>query len=176
MVLAFTGYNAKQCLPSCKNSRSWNNLPFEARKRRQVVKSCAFCRSRKIRCDRVKPKCENCRSRHTTDCIYTDDSHVQLSRDELFGNKPNVLLLQRINELELTVKGLSCSGSIKRVPQYHRGDCDALRGVTNDRKDTTTLNRLLQSRSTMLEGGGNINQVLTGIPTTFTVRGRRFHE
>lgn len=153
-----------------------NNLPFEARKRRQVVESCAFCRLRKIRCDRVKPKCGNCRSRHITDCIYTDDSHVQLSRDELFGNKPNVLLLQRISELELTVKSLSSSGSMKRVPQYHTGDCDALRGVTNDRKDTTTLNRLLQFKSTMLEGGGNINQGLTAIPTTFTVRGRRFHE
>lgn len=45
--------------------------PKVKRTRRKPIKSCTFCRKRKLRCDQKKPICSACAQRNLTDCTYT---------------------------------------------------------------------------------------------------------
>lgn len=44
---------------------------MEKRKRRKAIKSCAFCRRRKLRCDQKKPRCSTCVARNLAECVYS---------------------------------------------------------------------------------------------------------
>ncbi|CAI4051778.1 Yrm1p SKDI_15G3190 [Saccharomyces kudriavzevii IFO 1802] len=85
------------------------------RKRRKPIKSCAFCRKRKLRCDQQKPVCSTCKARRRTDCLYTEEFGHSIESEELFGNTPNIELLKRVEELEkrLDDKGLVKENSTK---------------------------------------------------------------
>ena len=41
-------------------------------KRHKPIKSCTFCRKRKLKCDQQKPMCSSCKSREMNECIYSD--------------------------------------------------------------------------------------------------------
>ncbi|SMN22982.1 similar to Saccharomyces cerevisiae YOR172W YRM1 Zn2-Cys6 zinc-finger transcription factor that activates genes involved in multidrug resistance [Maudiozyma saulgeensis] len=43
-------------------------------KRHKPIRSCAFCRKRKLKCDQQKPMCSSCKSRDMHECIYTDSN------------------------------------------------------------------------------------------------------
>lgn len=70
------------------------------KRRRKAVKSCLFCRKRKLKCDHGRPMCRQCRDRKLPNCLYTDDFNYQLTTDELFSNSPNIELMQKVKELE----------------------------------------------------------------------------
>lgn len=70
------------------------------KRRRKAIKSCSFCRKRKLKCDQAKPMCKQCVDRKLPDCVYTDEFNYEITTDELFSNTPNVELVQRIKELE----------------------------------------------------------------------------
>lgn len=70
------------------------------RRRRKAIRSCTFCRHRKLKCDHKRPMCGSCAARKLPECIYVDSFNFQLTSDELFSNKPNVALVRRIQELE----------------------------------------------------------------------------
>ncbi|SCU81591.1 LAMI_0B06942g1_1 [Lachancea mirantina] len=79
------------------------NLEIEsagARRRRKTVRSCTFCRQRKLKCDQQKPMCGSCKARKLPECFYTDGFNFQLTSEELFSGSPNVALMKRIRELE----------------------------------------------------------------------------
>lgn len=40
------------------------------KRRRKAIKSCAFCRKRKLRCDQQKPMCSTCKARNHKECVY----------------------------------------------------------------------------------------------------------
>ncbi|KAG0661622.1 hypothetical protein C6P45_001299 [Maudiozyma exigua] len=44
-------------------------------KRHKPIRSCSFCRKRKLKCDQKKPICSSCKSRELSECIYTENSH-----------------------------------------------------------------------------------------------------
>ena len=44
-------------------------------KRHKPIRSCSFCRKRKLKCDQQKPICSSCKSRELSECIYTDNSN-----------------------------------------------------------------------------------------------------
>ncbi|CAI4065069.1 hypothetical protein SUVZ_08G2060 [Saccharomyces uvarum] len=77
----------------------------KGRKRRKPIKSCAFCRKRKLRCDQQKPMCLTCKSRGRPDCLYTEGFTHSIEPNELFGSTPNIELLQRVDELEKKLNG-----------------------------------------------------------------------
>ncbi|CCE93777.1 Pdr8p TDEL_0G04100 [Torulaspora delbrueckii] len=70
------------------------------KRRRKIVRSCTFCRRRKLKCDHAKPMCNQCLERKLPNCLYTDDFNFQLTTDELFSDSPNVELIRRVKELE----------------------------------------------------------------------------
>ncbi|SCU87326.1 LAME_0D09648g1_1 [Lachancea meyersii CBS 8951] len=74
--------------------------PTTKKRRRKTIKSCTFCRQRKLKCDQQKPMCGACAARKLPECVYTDGFNFQLTSDELFSKQPNVTLLRRIRELE----------------------------------------------------------------------------
>lgn len=120
--------------------------------------------------------CGTCTSRWLSECIYTDELNVQLKSDELFSDRPNILLLDKINELEKELTKVRQSDPHELLREHHPGDCDALRDVEEAKKDRSTPNRLLQFRSVQLDNGWSLSQGLTALPATFTVRGNRFHK
>ncbi|QLQ82167.1 hypothetical protein HG537_0G04220 [Torulaspora globosa] len=82
------------------------------KRRRKVVKSCTFCRKRKLKCDHGKPMCNQCLERKLPHCLYTDHFNFQLTTDELFSDSPNVELIRRINELEEKLQRKNSDGGI----------------------------------------------------------------
>ncbi|CCK72957.1 Yrm1p KNAG_0M01040 [Huiozyma naganishii CBS 8797] len=59
-------------------------------RRRKRVKSCLFCRHRKLKCDQAVPLCSSCKVRNKTVCIYADSpddgwSPLDLEREALCG-------------------------------------------------------------------------------------------
>ncbi|CDF89816.1 ZYBA0S05-02388g1_1 [Zygosaccharomyces bailii CLIB 213] len=90
------------------------------RRRRKAVKSCTFCRKRKLKCDHGKPMCRQCIDRKLPNCIYTDDFNFQLTTDELFSDSPNIEMMQRIKELESKLAALE-KGAPDRPPLRQQG-------------------------------------------------------
>lgn len=87
------------------------------KRRRKQVKSCLFCRKRKLRCNKLKPMCQQCQDRKLPTCVYMDEySHVEVSLDDVYDKYPNVELLQRINELENKIRVLKENQTI--TPPY----------------------------------------------------------
>ncbi|SCU91291.1 LAFA_0F02894g1_1 [Lachancea sp. 'fantastica'] len=78
-------------------------LMDQKRRRRKTIKSCTFCRQRKLKCDQKRPMCGACMARKLPECVYTSGFNFQLTSDELFSKQPNVALLRRIKELEETL-------------------------------------------------------------------------
>lgn len=78
----------------------------QPRKRRKLVKSCTFCRKRKLKCDHKKPMCQQCKIRKLPECIYIDGYNYQITTDDLFKDLPNIELVKKIKELEEVVSKL----------------------------------------------------------------------
>ncbi|AET38243.1 Zn(II)2Cys6 transcription factor domain-containing protein Ecym_2522 [Eremothecium cymbalariae DBVPG len=68
--------------------------------RRKVSKSCVFCRKRRVKCDKARPKCSTCVSKGLPECVYLSEFTHDVNSRELFSSTPNVKLLRRIDELE----------------------------------------------------------------------------
>ncbi|CCF56308.1 hypothetical protein KAFR_0B00100 [Kazachstania africana CBS 2517] len=64
------------------------------------MKSCVFCRKRKLKCDKTKPVCGQCTKRKLPKCVYVESYNFDLREDDLFSGLPNLKLLERIQELE----------------------------------------------------------------------------
>ncbi|CAR22220.1 KLTH0C10098p [Lachancea thermotolerans CBS 6340] len=95
-----------------------SSKPSTRRRRRKVIKSCTFCRQRKMKCDQQKPMCGSCVERKLSECIYTDGFNFQLTSDELFSRQPNVTLLRRIQELEEQLSRVSFDDLQKTGESY----------------------------------------------------------
>ncbi|KAL3233209.1 hypothetical protein RNJ44_05125 [Nakaseomyces bracarensis] len=77
------------------------------RTRKKVVRACAFCRRRKLKCDTARPMCSTCVSRKLQVCIY--EEHVdtrEVKLEEVFDSVPNVALLKKVEELEKALKAV----------------------------------------------------------------------
>lgn len=51
-------------------SASADSTVKKVKRRRKPIKSCAFCRQRKLKCDQRKPVCSSCKARNFYNCIY----------------------------------------------------------------------------------------------------------
>ncbi|AQZ12569.1 YRM1 (YOR172W) [Zygosaccharomyces parabailii] len=74
------------------------------KKRRKPIKSCTFCRKRKLRCDQQKPMCSTCVARGLSECFYlemglTPHTVVQTGSGSR-SSVPDAKLLRKVNELE----------------------------------------------------------------------------
>lgn len=47
-----------------------NGTVKKVKRRRKPIKSCTFCRQRKLKCDQKKPVCSSCKSRNLYNCTY----------------------------------------------------------------------------------------------------------
>lgn len=71
------------------------------KKRRKLVKSCLFCRKRKLKCNKAKPMCQQCSARKFPTCVYLSNFNFDVvSVDEIFDQNPNVKLLNEIIDLK----------------------------------------------------------------------------
>ena len=71
------------------------------KRRRKLVKSCLFCRKRKLKCNKAKPMCQQCSARKLPSCVYLSNFNFDvISVDEIFDKNPNVRLLNEIIDLK----------------------------------------------------------------------------
>lgn len=82
------------------NNKTRINDKTVAKKRRKLVKSCLFCRKRKLKCNQLKPMCQQCLDRKLPNCVYMDGFNYDIKSDELFESSPNINLLNKIKSLE----------------------------------------------------------------------------
>lgn len=73
------------------------------KRRNKPIKSCTFCRQKKLRCDQERPRCTTCIQRERTDCIYSDlgatNEIPHLGSDEELKNRVSNLE-QRLRQIE----------------------------------------------------------------------------
>lgn len=58
------------------------------KRRRKLMKTCLFCQKRKLKCDRARPKCQQCATRKLPECIYTNAFNFDVTVEELIGKSP----------------------------------------------------------------------------------------
>lgn len=87
-------------LSSVKQPSMADSQTSVIRKRRKVIKSCLFCRKRKLKCDHKKPKCSTCTARNLPECVYVKKFTHEIDPDVFLSSIPNVELAARIKELE----------------------------------------------------------------------------
>mgnify|MGYP003365177331 CR=1 FL=1 len=90
-------------MPPTKNAEENREPKKQVKRRRRTLKTCLFCKKRKLKCDRSKPMCQQCSIRKLPECIYTDGFNFQVTMEELFGdelNYPDVTVedMQAVNE------------------------------------------------------------------------------
>ncbi|CAI4064259.1 hypothetical protein N7582_002654 [Saccharomyces uvarum] len=70
------------------------------KKRNKLIKSCGFCRRRKLRCDQQKPMCSTCISRNLVACQYAEEFNKSVEKKAIYGTFSNMELLKKIDDLE----------------------------------------------------------------------------
>lgn len=75
--------------PTAKRSPSNDgSTPTSRKKRRTKIKTCLFCREKKLKCDKRKPRCSSCVSRNLSECVYLDKTSSGKACDMGGNNNP----------------------------------------------------------------------------------------
>ncbi|KAL6946568.1 hypothetical protein ACO0RG_000723 [Hanseniaspora osmophila] len=56
------------------------------KKRNKLIKSCLYCRSKKLKCDKKHPICGTCQSRGLTECVYLSHPELKQTKQTLSGH------------------------------------------------------------------------------------------
>lgn len=99
-----------------------DDVTKKIRKRRKPVKSCAFCRHRKLKCDQKRPICSSCKSRNLSSCVYpVADAQLQSDINDLSNGNvsvhdstsplamDNAKLVMKVHSLERQIDEISRS-------------------------------------------------------------------
>lgn len=65
--------------------------------RRKTVKSCLFCRKRRLKCDRKRPGCSTREARGLPECTYIEKLTNVVDPSVLLESTPNVGLVRKKN-------------------------------------------------------------------------------
>lgn len=79
--------------------------------RNKPVKSCRFCRQRKLKCDQKKPICSSCTSRNLTICEYTvSDTNLRIKNNSIPRERIDIQqshLISKVSTLERQVEEIT---------------------------------------------------------------------
>lgn len=119
--------------------------PRKVRKRFKPLKSCAFCRRRKLKCDKKKPKCSSCIRRNLPECLYTENAYtVEMVQS---GKVSSLELLERVRDLEKQLADKQIKVVLKAVAQQE---------ASRIRQENSTI----RSRPLLLDNGIGANNTL----------------
>ncbi|CAI4036462.1 hypothetical protein SMKI_15G3090 [Saccharomyces mikatae IFO 1815] len=82
------------------------------KKRNKLIKSCSFCRRRKLRCDQQKPMCSTCVSRNLMTCRYAEEFNKNIEKKAIYGSHSTAELSKKIEELENKIRILEAEKNI----------------------------------------------------------------
>ncbi|KAH3901881.1 uncharacterized protein SCDLUD_001665 [Saccharomycodes ludwigii] len=128
-------------------SNNKNQSSSIKKKRRKLIKSCLYCRTKKLKCDRKKPKCSSCISRNLTECLYLD-KNKSVSNHSIVQIKEDLIPQQSVNttaSFNNTTSGsnsyLSSSNFNKKQNKQEEPNPDTLctKSIGNSFPDTTTI-------------------------------------
>lgn len=134
------------------------------RKRSRVPTSCFMCRTRKKKCDRLKPFCSNCSNHGTTDfCSYekypwqeTKNSGEDDNYSELIYLRERVKFLEaKVSERSVTEEFSSQDGNFDNDDKI------------NDIKNTSITNHLKRSRKVLMKESAPVYHGATGYMSLF---------
>ncbi|CAI4051745.1 Yrr1p SKDI_15G3110 [Saccharomyces kudriavzevii IFO 1802] len=107
------------------------------RKRNKLIKSCGFCRRRKLRCDQRKPMCSTCISRNLTTCQYAEEFNKNIEKKSIYGSYSNSDLIKKIEGLEDKIRYLenekginSPTSAVYTSPNFSLSNTSACGGST----------------------------------------------
>ncbi|QHS76263.1 Yrr1p [Saccharomyces paradoxus] len=96
--------NGNSTAGGANGSNSVTPTSTGGKKRNKLIKSCGFCRRRKLRCDQQKPMCSTCISRNLTTCQYADEFNKDIEKKATYGPYPNAELLKKVEDLENKIR------------------------------------------------------------------------
>ena len=96
--------NSNSTAGGANGSNSGTPTSTSGKKRNKLIKSCGFCRRRKLRCDQQKPMCSTCISRNLTTCQYAEEFNKNIEKKATYGPYPNADLLKKVEELENKIR------------------------------------------------------------------------
>ncbi|XP_022462165.1 uncharacterized protein KNAG_0A02300, partial [Huiozyma naganishii CBS 8797] len=80
----------------------------DTRKKRKHIRTCTFCRQRKVRCDQGRPLCSSCKARGFSECIYLEDADITNEDYELsLSIIPRINISQQISSLQKELETLN---------------------------------------------------------------------
>ncbi|GAV54102.1 hypothetical protein ZYGR_0AK06040 [Zygosaccharomyces rouxii] len=111
--LGNTGLNVNPNSNSNSTASANTGSVTTKKKRRKPIKTCTFCRRRKLRCDQQKPMCSTCVARGLPECVYMESSskpRMMASHHDVVDSKgsvANTKLLLKVNELERQLRDVA---------------------------------------------------------------------
>ncbi|PMD33546.1 hypothetical protein L207DRAFT_557987 [Hyaloscypha variabilis F] len=122
---------------SCSNYSDVSDNP--AAKRRRISLACSACRTRKSRCDRVRPKCSGC-AELGFECIYINSASTS---NVIIGKEYLSSLEDRLKAVEQDVRALRAKPN--RLQLYPRFEGELVDGSDGQRDRSHPHTRNLQS-------------------------------
>lgn len=87
------------------------------KRRRKTVKSCLFCRKRRLKCDHKRPRCSTCEARGLPECTYIEKLTNVVDPGVFLESTPNVGLVRKIKELEKQLEAYThTTGKLEKNP------------------------------------------------------------
>lgn len=90
------------------------------KKRFKPLKSCAFCRKRKLKCDKQKPRCSSCARRNLPVCVYIENAFTAEMVQN--GTVSSLQLLERIRTLEKQLADKETKNMLKSINESRSND------------------------------------------------------
>lgn len=137
-----------------KTIKSVDSKVTKLRRRKKPVKSCSFCRQRKLKCDQVKPICSSCKSRQLKTCIYSNQIiDVNLNTDDLLdrnlNNNPNKnIKLNNLDPSEIQLLNANKENDTSVITASTSNDIDST--LKNPIRNTTSMIDLTTENNTTL--------------------------
>ncbi|CCH62001.1 hypothetical protein TBLA_0G00520 [Henningerozyma blattae CBS 6284] len=143
-----------------------NENPPLKKKRRTIIKTCTFCRKRKLKCDKRKPRCSSCVTRNLPECVYIDGTGSGATSPDTpsssTGNAKNystgVILPASVGEYNYNLSPRQSSGIVSKRKSTESvidcSNCKITSSINSDlntnTKQTTTTNINAHSNSDTL--------------------------
>lgn len=109
------------------------------RKRNRIPLSCTICRKRKVKCDKLRPHCQQCTKTGVAHlCHYMEQTWAEEAEKELLKDNELKKLRERVKSLEKTLSKVHSSPSSNSLKSYNTPESSNL-FMGND-EHTTLVN------------------------------------
>ncbi|SMN20075.1 similar to Saccharomyces cerevisiae YOR172W YRM1 Zn2-Cys6 zinc-finger transcription factor that activates genes involved in multidrug resistance [Maudiozyma saulgeensis] len=140
---------------------SEQNVVQQQRKRRRIPKSCEACRVKKLKCDRVRPRCSSCIIRQISDCQYEEDRMLGHGKNRKKKNNDD-------DDDEGDEGDIETKNSAPKKKILLNGVSNSSRGHVNPFASMVYVHRCLPKGKIMVQGPTSLKSFVANIHPPFT--------